>query len=69
VPWRHLDWETGAADRRYVKRRRITAKVASVNIDTNRFPRLDSASPVIGFDAADRTEINIEAGLGSVSVK
>jgi hypothetical protein len=45
--------------------------VSSINVDTNRFPLLDSGfyqSP--GFDtAADRTEINIEAGLGSISVK
>jgi hypothetical protein len=40
-------------------------------VDTNRFPKSDSGmyqSP--DFDTAvDRAEINIEAGLGSVSVK
>jgi len=42
-----------------------------LDVDTNRFPRLDSLiyqSP--NFDtAADRSEINIESGLGSVCVK
>lgn len=44
--------------------------VNSVNVDSNRFPRLHSGlyqSP--DYDtAADRAEINIESGLGSVSV-
>jgi hypothetical protein len=42
-----------------------------LNVDTNRFPQLDSGmyqSP--DFDmAADRAEINIQAGVGSISVK
>ncbi len=50
---------------------RMKEGVSSINVDTNRFPRLDSGlyqSP--GYDtAADRAEIVIEAGLGSVSVK
>jgi hypothetical protein len=50
---------------------RVKEGVTSVNVDTNRFPSLDSRlyqSP--DFDsAANRAEINIEAGLGSVSVK
>ncbi len=50
---------------------RMKEGVTSVNVDTNRFPRLDSGiyqSP--DFDAAaDRAEIDIESGLGSVSVK
>jgi hypothetical protein len=50
---------------------RMKEDVTSVNVDTNRFPRLDSGiyqSP--DFDTAvDRAEINIESGLGSVSVK
>jgi hypothetical protein len=45
--------------------------VTAMNVDTNRFPRSDSGmyqSP--NFDsAADRAEINIEAGLGSITVK
>jgi hypothetical protein len=45
--------------------------VTSVDVDTNRFPRLDTGLyQSSNFDgAADRAEINIEAGLGSVSVK
>jgi hypothetical protein len=50
---------------------RVKEGVTSINVDTNRFPRLDSGiyqSP--DFEgAADRAEINIESGLGSVSVK
>lgn len=50
---------------------RVKEGVTSVNVDTNRFPRLDSdfyqSSDFEG--AADRAEINIESGLGSVSVK
>ncbi len=45
--------------------------VSAISVDTNRFPRLDPGlyqSP--GFDtAADRAEINIESGLGAISVK
>jgi hypothetical protein len=50
---------------------RVEEGVSSVNVDTNRFPRLDSGIyQSSNFDtAADRTEINIESGLGSVSVK
>jgi len=50
---------------------RVKEGVTAVNVDTTRFPRLDSGmyqSP--NFDTAvDRAEINIESGLGSVSVK
>ena len=44
--------------------------VNSVNVDSNRFPRLDSGFyQSAGYDTAvDRAEINIEAGLGSVTV-
>jgi hypothetical protein len=45
--------------------------VSSINVDTNRFPRSASGfyqSP--DFDtSADRVEINIQAGVGSISVK
>ena len=45
--------------------------VSSINVDTNRFPRSDSGfyqSP--NFDtSADRVEINIKAGVGSISVR
>ena len=50
---------------------RVKQGVTAMSVDTNRFPQLDSGmyqSP--NFDTAvDRAEINIEAGLGSVSVK
>ena len=50
---------------------RMEKDVKTVSVDTNRFPRLDSGmyqSP--NYDTAvDRAEINIEAGLGTVSVK
>jgi len=52
---------------------RIRAKdsVMALNVDSNRFPRLDSGLyQSVNFDtAADRSEVNIEAGLGSISVK
>jgi hypothetical protein len=45
--------------------------VTSVSVDTNRFPRLDSGLyQSAGYDtAADRVDINVEAGLGSVTVR
>jgi hypothetical protein len=50
---------------------RVDEGMSAVNVDTNRFPRLDSRLyQSSNFDTAvDRAEINIEAGLGSVSVK
>jgi hypothetical protein len=50
---------------------RMKEGVSSLDVDTNRFPRLDTGLyQSSGFEtAADRTEINIESGLGSVSVK
>lgn len=72
----HLDVEAGAASVRIqvpeaiAARIRIKEGVTSANVDTNRFPRLDSGiyqSP--SFDTvADRADINVEAGLGSVTV-
>ncbi|MEO8356835.1 MAG: DUF5668 domain-containing protein [Chloroflexota bacterium] len=72
-----LDIEAGAASIKIrvpemtAARIRVREGVTAVNVDTNRFPRLDSGiyqSP--NFDtSADRSEINIEAGLGSVSVR
>ena len=49
---------------------RVREGVNSVSVDKNRFPRLDSGFyQSSGYDtAADRAEINIEAGLGSVTV-
>ncbi|HZJ22425.1 MAG TPA: hypothetical protein VFD54_03890, partial [Anaerolineales bacterium] len=50
---------------------RVEQGVTTVSVDTNRFPR--SASGMYqsaNFDTAvNRAEINIEAGLGTVSVK
>lgn len=50
---------------------RVEEGVTAVNIDTNRFPRLDSGIyQSSNFDAStDRTQINIKAGLGSVSIR
>jgi len=72
-----LDVEAGAASinirvpEATAARIRVKEGVTAVNVDTNRFPRLDSGIyQSSNFDAStDRTEINIEAGLGSVSVK
>jgi hypothetical protein len=49
---------------------RIKEEVGSVNVDTSRFPRLDSGLyQSADFDTAlDRAEIHIESGLGSISV-
>ena len=52
---------------------RIRAKegVNSVNVDTTRFPRLDSGIyQSANFDTSpDRTEITVESGLGSITVR
>jgi len=72
-----LDVEAGAASvnirvpEAIAARIRVKEGATAMNVDTNRFPKLDSGmyqSP--NFDtSADRAEINIEGGLGSVSVK
>lgn len=72
-----LDVEAGAASLNIrvpestAARIRVRESVMALDVDTNRFPRLDSGlyqSP--SFEAAsDRSEINIQSGLGSVSVK
>ena len=72
-----LDVEAGAASinirvpEATAARIRVKESVASISVDTNRFPQLDSGIyQSSNFDtAADRAEINVEAGLGSVSVK
>jgi len=72
-----LDVESGAASLNIrvpeatAARIRLKESVMALDIDTNRFPRLDSGIyQSANFDtAADRSEINIESGLGSVSVK
>src|SRR5215211_4857379 len=71
-----LDVEAGAASvnirvpQATAARIRVKENVTSVNVDTRRFPRLDSGFYLsAGYDAAaDRAEINIESGLGSVKV-
>jgi hypothetical protein len=72
-----LDIEAGAAtiDIRIPEgvaaRVRVKQGVTSLNIDNSRFPRLDNdmyQSP--NFDQSpNRVEINVEAGLGTISVK
>jgi hypothetical protein len=72
-----LDVEAGAASVNIhvpdgtEARIRVEEGVNSVSVDTDRFPRLDSGRyQSSGYDmAADRADINIEAGLGSVSVR
>ena len=71
-----LDIEAGAASVNVrvpaatAARIRVEEGVNSVHVDTSRFPRLDSGFyQSSGYEtAADRAEINIEAGLGSVNV-
>ena len=71
-----LDVESGAASLNVrvpdgtAARIRVQESVMSIDVDPNRFPRLDSGLyQSAGFDtAADRAEINIESGLGSVKV-
>ena len=72
-----LDVEAGAASvnirvpEGVPARIRVREGVTAVNVDTNRFPRLDPGlyqSP--DFDASpNRVEVNVETGLGSVTVK
>lgn len=72
-----LDLEAGAAaieirvPAGVAGRVRIKEGLTSLNVDKSRFPQLDSRlhqSP--NYDtAADRAEINIEAGLGSITIK
>jgi len=72
-----LDLEAGAAsvDIRIPEgvsaRVRVKDGLSSLNVDTSRFPQLDSRMyQSSDFDtAANRAEINIEAGLGSISIK
>jgi hypothetical protein len=72
-----LDVEAGAASvnirvpEATAARIRVKEGVSSLHVDTNRFPPLDSGIyQSSSFDAStDRAEINIESGLGSVSIK
>jgi hypothetical protein len=73
----HLDLEAGAASINIrvpdgtAARIRVKEGLTSLNVDTNRFPQLDSRLyQSSNFDSAtDRTEISIEAGLGSITIK
>ncbi|HEX9385735.1 MAG TPA: DUF5668 domain-containing protein [Anaerolineales bacterium] len=72
-----LDVEAGAASiniripETTAARIRTKDSVMALDVNTNRFPRLDSGIyQSSNFDAAsDRSEINIKSGLGSVSIK
>jgi hypothetical protein len=71
-----LDVEAGAASvnirvpEATEARIRVKEGVTAINVNTTRFPRLDSGIyQSSNFNtAADRAEINIESGLGSISV-
>jgi hypothetical protein len=73
----HLDLEAGAASidihipEGVSGRVRIKEGLTSLNVDTSRFPQVDSRLyQSADYDTAEnRAEINIEAGLGSISVK
>jgi Domain of unknown function (DUF5668) len=72
-----LDVESGAASLNIhipestAARIRVKESVMALDVDKNRFPRLDSGIyQSSNYDmATDRSEINIESGLGSVSIK
>ena len=72
----YLDVESGAASLKIripegtAARIRVKDSVISMDVDTNRFPRLDSGLyQSSSYDtSADRAEIHIASGLGSVKV-
>lgn len=72
-----LDIEAGAASinirvpQATAARIRVKEGVTAMNVDQSRFPQLDSGMyQSANFDSsADRTEITIESGLGSVTIK
>ena len=72
-----LDVEAGAASiniripEATAGRIRVKEGVTAVNVDTNRFPRLDTGIyQSTNYDSStDRAEINVETGLGSISVR
>lgn len=72
-----LDVEAGAASINLrvpdatAARVRVKEGVSTVNVDTNRFPKFDSGIyQSSNYDASpDRTEIVVQAGLGSITVK
>jgi len=71
-----LDIEAGAASVRVVvppetaARIRVEESVSAIRVDTNRFPRQAPGLYQSAYydAAADRADINIEGGLGSVTV-
>ena len=73
----HMDLEAGAAsiDIRIpdgvAGRIRIKEGLTSLNIDISRFPQVDTRLyQSADYDSAEnRTELNIEAGVGSISIK
>ena len=72
-----LDLEAGAASinitipEGVAGRIRIKEGLTSLNVDTNRFPQLDSRLyQSADYDtAANRAEVSVEAGLGSITIK
>lgn len=72
-----LDVESGAASINVrvpdvtAARIRVKQGVMAVNVDTSRFPQLDSGLyQSANFDASqNRTEINIDSGVGSVTIR
>ena len=72
-----LDVEAGAASinlrvpEATAARVHVKSGVTGINVDTNRFPQLDSGSyQSSNFETSpDRTEIIVEAGLGSITVR
>ena len=73
----HLDLEAGAASieirvpNGVSGRVRVKEGLTSLNIDTSRFPQVDTRLyQSADYDTApNRTEISVEAGLGSISIK
>ena len=73
----HLDLEAGAASiniripNGVAGRIRVKEGLTSLNIDQSRFPQVDSRLyQSADYDATEnRAEINIEAGVGSISIK
>jgi hypothetical protein len=73
----HLDLEAGAASvniripKGVSARVRIKEGLTSLNIDNSRFPQIDSRLyQSTDYDTAEnRAELNIEAGVGSITIK
>jgi len=73
----HLDLEAGAASiniripEGVAARVRVKEGLTSINVDTSRFPQVDSRLyQSADYDTSEnRAEINIEAGLGSITIK